>query len=124
VATHWHAFLNPELHGLLTPRTSFLNPWQTNTCFTAFGPAYRTRAFAQIETKRSTRVFLFSCSFIPQGKNPDQSRHVEGRDGHQPPDALMADAGSERLGRQRNHKIIRQWVNTPMALINVVGLGL
>ena len=50
--TQWHAFLKPELHGLPTPRASFLNSWQTNTRLTSF-------AFAQIETKRSTRVSFF-----------------------------------------------------------------
>jgi hypothetical protein len=126
VATHWHAFLKPELHGLLTPRTDFLNSWQTNnTCLTSaptFGPTYRTRAFAQIKTKRNARVFFFDPSFIQPRSflKAKILRHVVGRDGHHLTLALKdSDVGA-------NHKISRQCVNTPtsMALINSVLLGI
>jgi len=115
VATHWHAFLKPELHGLLTPRASFLSSRQTDTCLTGtstvtYGPTYRTRAFVQIETKRRTRVLVFVVSLVhsPRGKNADLSSHVAGRDrGH---------------GRWRNNEISRHRVNPPMALFDGVEL--
>ncbi|KAF8499775.1 hypothetical protein F5888DRAFT_111276 [Russula emetica] len=74
--------------------------------------------------RKSKRSKAPACFFLclvhsPQGKDADQSRHVAGRAGPPP------DANSERFERRRGgHKISRQCVNTLMALVNGVGLGM
>lgn len=97
------------MHGLPTPRASFLNSWQTNTCLTSF-------AFAQIETKRRTRVsFFFHARSFLNAKNADRSRHVAGRDRHQLTALALKDSDVGATSSMRQHSY---------GIVNGVGLGI